>query len=154
MYGRSGAGAAEFGKKVFVMAHCAPTRRGWEIGPAGPVISTVIDWLYLAGKGPHHPPRTTTEEANCSSSNESVQCADEQGQSSLIPSTSQPRQLPSLSSSARAGIWIDSLRLPSSQNIASLLLTCPLVRLLVLCLSGSNVYATNTTGICSRLLST
>lgn len=53
MYGRSGAGAAEFGKKVFVMAHGAPTRRGWEIGP---LIITVIDWLYLAGKDPHHPP--------------------------------------------------------------------------------------------------
>lgn len=60
--GRS-AGAAEIEKKVFVIAHRAATRRGW-------VISSLIlpsDWLYLAGRDPHHPCRQA-EEANCSSS--------------------------------------------------------------------------------------
>lgn len=48
--------------------HCSWHRdqAGMEIGP---LIITVIDWLYLAVKDPHHPPtRTITEEANCSRS--------------------------------------------------------------------------------------
>lgn len=157
-YEGTGARAAEIEKKVFVIAHRAATRRGWAIGS----LILPSDWLYLAGHGPPRPPRRT-EEANCSSSSE-------RRASSLPLSLNSPRLVRPFHQQKR----LESQQLRTRSNLirppqapkvsitniaslflASLLLLLNTVRLAgrVLIVSGSNVPATNTTDISSRLLS-
>lgn len=112
----------------------------WAIGP---LIIAVIDWLYLAGRDPHHPPglppRRQTAPVAIESERRVSSLPIEPRQSSLISSSSQPQRFPNFSSLGRAEIWLDSTWLPTSQHIAFLLSTCPSVRPFVLCLSGMSL---------------
>lgn len=112
----------------------------WAIGP---LIIAVIDWLYLAGRDPHHPPglppRRQTAPVAIESERRASSLPTEPRPSSLISSSSQPQRFPNLSSLGRAEIWLDSTWLPTSQHIAFLLSTCPSVRPFVLCLSGMSL---------------